>query len=277
MSFDIKAINNRVGVSVSVAFQHCESKSHIFVSRCDEEITKTKDTMIISVNTHDALFQNVLELNNLGVDLMEANAFQSAGAALREAILIIKDVIQPVQGDPSYAQSLSRSNTVVFECTKRLLEVKSSFSSTSGALYGLGIPLRMLENNSQTEVSEAHNPGIATAVLLFNFGLLNRWTGSQCKGRTSHQLKETALRLLASSHHVLSSRTCMVQAEVGDITDVRLFLLIQVLKLLSQIEGELGKHADAEAHMEQLETLATVAFFKVNFGSAIHLPAAPAA
>jgi uncharacterized protein involved in response to NO len=233
--------------------------------------------MLVSVNMHHDQYPNVLQLNNLGVDLMEANSFQSAAAALREAIHVVKDVIRPVQDNPCYEQTLSRSNEAVFACTKRLLEAKNLPPFNLGELHGLGMPLRMKAIHTRTGAPLKQSPEMTTAILLFNFGLLNRWAGTQHKCDASVTLKESAVKLLTMSLSVLAGRTCIAHTDAEHMTEVRLYLLIKVLNVVSQIEVELGKHDDANAHMQQLENLARVAFFKFNFGNAIHQPAAPAA
>ena len=243
----------------------------------DNAIATAQDTMLISVNMHHDQYPNVLELNNLGVDLMEANSFQSAATALQEAIHVVKDIIRPVQENQCYAQTLSRSNGAVFACTKRLLEAKSLPPSNLGELHGLGMPLRMKAVHTRTGAPVKQNPELATAILLFNFGLLNRWAGTQHKGHVSVTLKESAVRLLTLSLSVLAGRACIAHTDVDHITEVRLYLLMKVLNVMSQIESELGKHDDANTHMQQLENLARVAFFTFNYCNAIHQPAAPAA
>lgn len=244
----------------------------------DQEISTTKDTMLITVHTSHDLCQHVVLLNNLAVHLMEAYAFKSARAALKEAVFTIKDAIRPGQGDQCNIESTPRSNAVVFECTKRLMEAKSFNPFSSGALHGLGIPILIQEIVTRVESPEGQNYENITAVLLFNFGLLNRWAGFTSMGQASLKFKESASRLLTMSLSTLSSsRIFRDPTAMENITEVRLFLLIQVLNALSQIEAELDKHVDANAHLQQLETLAAVAFFKVNFGNAIHLPGAPAA
>jgi hypothetical protein len=219
---------------------------------------------------HD-LYLSVLELNNLGVDLMEANAFRASTTALREAIHLMKYVVRPV---PETASTPTAGNAI-FQARIRLLEAQGLSPPRPGSMHWLGAPVRI--DCMQMHALDGQNPDIVSATLLYNFGLINRWGGAKCNVLSAGELMEGALRLFSMSYSILIGQVPAVHSDPEDMSEVRLYLLLKVLNALSQIEGELGKHADADAHLEQLERLGRFAIFKSCFDQAIHGPAAPAA
>lgn len=225
---------------------------------------------IITANDrrHD-LYLSVVELNNVGVDLMEANAFRASTTALREAIHLMKYVVKPV---PEFA-SVPNAGSAIFEAKIRLLQAQGLSPPRPGTMHWLGAPVRIDPIQMQATLGPTHD--MVSAALLYNFGLINRWGGAKCHVLAAGELKEGALRLFSMSYAILAGQA--VHSDPEDMCEVRLYLLLKVLNVLSQIEGELGKHADAENHLEQLERLGRFAIFKSCFDRAIHGPAAPAA
>jgi hypothetical protein len=80
---------------------------------------------------------------------------------------------------------------------------------------------------------------MVSAALLYNFGLINRWGGAKCHVLAAGELKEGALRLFSMSYAILAGQA--VQSDPEDMCEVRLYLLLKVLNVLSQIEGRAGE------------------------------------
>jgi hypothetical protein len=233
--------------------------------------------MSISVDSRHAHYKDVLELNNIGVDLMEAKAYQSATGALREAIHVMKAVVQPVPENPLSLDAPPSLNTGgIFETRERLLHLQALLPRPNNpeAMHCLGTPIRIEATHMQCP--DGQNPDMTSAVLLYNFGLMYRWAGFECSDPNG-ELKEGALRLFKMAYSILTDGDRMTHTEPEDMGGVKIFLLVQVLNVLSQIEGELGKHADANAHIEQLQRLGRFAIFKSRVDNVMHVPAAPAA
>jgi hypothetical protein len=235
--------------------------------------------MFISVDTRLADYEYVIELNNLGVELMEAKAYKSATHALREAIQMMKTVVQPnPESQFSYTNEIPKVNErALFEARLRVWEARSSPASSRiapDAMYAMGTPIRI--EASEMLTTDGNNPDMASAVLLYNFGLVNRWASSECVDPFG-KLREGALRLFKMSYSILTDRQRLSSADPEDMSETRIFLLLNVLNVLSQIEAELGKLGDASAHIEELVRLGRLAMFKTNCDSFLQPCAAAAA
>lgn len=235
--------------------------------------------MFISVDTRFANYDSVVELNNLGVELMEAKAYKSATQALRDAIHMMKTAVRPSPEEQFYSphQTFPPANeSALFEARRRVWEARATSSHTlrADAMYSMGAPIRIEPTKMQTP--DGNNPDMASAVLLYNFGLVNRWASSECEDATG-QLREGALRLFKMSYSILADQERQSSADPEDMSEIRIFLLLNVLNVLSQIEAELGKLGDASTHVEELVRLGRLAMFKTNCDSFMETSAAPAA
>ena len=233
--------------------------------------------MLIPVTCQHDQHLQILELNNLSVDLMETDSFQLAAAALREAIVIFKGVVGSENSNMCTQQSSSKCKTIMLECTKELLKSKPLCPLALGAMYSLGAPFRMQTAPRRNDPDSLKNNETMVAVLLFNFGLLNRWASFKNNDESSRSYKESASKLLSMSRSVLMRANTEQWSEADDICEMRLCLILQVLNTMYQIEKELGNHADANLHRHELESFGRVAFFKLTFGRTIQQPSAPAA
>lgn len=231
------------------------------------------NTMFISVETNHPHYQYVIELNNLGVDLMEAKAYRSATRALREAIQIMKMVVKPDPSNPTtHTAPLQLDQSVLFEGRQRLLEARATPTNPE-AMHHLGTPVRI--ELSTIQVPDGQNPDMASSVILYNFGLVNRWA---CSEQPCYQLQEGALRLFKMAYSILTDRQqAVLNSDPEELSEIRIFLLLIVLNVLSQIEAELGKHSEASSHIEQLVRLGQIAMFKTNNDVFSSMLAAPAA
>lgn len=229
--------------------------------------------MFISVETNHPHYQYVIELNNLGVDLMEAKAYRSATRALREAIQIMKMVVKPDPSNPTtHTAPLQVDQSVLFEERQRLLEARATPINPE-AMHHLGTPVRIEATTMQ--VPDGQNPDMASSVILYNFGLVNRWA---CSEQPCYQLQEGALRLFKMAYSILTDRQqAVLNSDPDELSEIRIFLLLIVLNVLSQIEAELGKHTEASSHIEQLVRLGQIAMFKTNNDVFSSMMAAPAA
>mmetsp|Transcript_20680 Transcript_20680/g.47784 ORF Transcript_20680/g.47784 Transcript_20680/m.47784 type:complete len:233 (+) Transcript_20680:88-786(+) len=201
-----------------------------------------------------------LELNNIGVDLLEARAYRSAMRTLREAIQVMKNVV-PSTGDDVEPLPMSAltNDSLLQEAYRRLTETQSQPLSPNTEhavelLNSLGTPLRI--ESSEMQSPEGGNPDTASAVLLYNFGLVHRWAGCE---RQDSNLGEGALRLFKMAFSILSERNTLMQLDPEDMSETKLFLLIVVLNALVQLEEEMGKHSEASVWLEQLVRLGRVA------------------
>jgi hypothetical protein len=234
--------------------------------------------MFISVDVRLADYEYVIELNNLGAELMEAKAYKSATHALREAIQMMKTIVQPKpESQLSYTNETPQVNErALFEARLRVWEARSTSSHiASPAMYSMGTPIRIEASKMLT--ADGNNPDMASAVLLYNFGLVNRWASSSECADPHGKLREGALRLFKMSYSILTDRQRLSSADPEDMSETRIFLLLNVLNVLSQIEAELGKPGDASAHVEELARLGRLAMFKTNCDSFLQPCAAAAA
>lgn len=207
-------------------------------------------------------YTTAIEMNNIGVDLLEARSYRSSMRTLREAIEIMKSVVRPGALAPSEPCSTSYSKTsqsLLHDANLRLKEAQAQIQFAQRedaveALCSMGTPLRI--ESAEMQTPDGRNPDLSSAVLLYNFGLVHRWAGCE---QENANLREGSLRLFKMAFSILSERNTLQTIDPEDMSETKLFLLIVVLNSLVQLQEEMGKHSEASFWMQQLVRLGRVA------------------
>ena len=242
-----------------------------------------------TVSPRVSQYKLAIELNNVGVELLELRAYRSAMRTLREAIQVMKTVVRPgiqqqQQEQLQYQQqqqlqylnstclTVENETLLLHNARQRLVAVENNKDDNNNnqdqendddddddesqmdILNSLGTPLRI--ESIEMQSPDGRNPDTASSVLLYNFGLVHRWAGYE---QDSDALREGALRLFKMAFSILSERTEIDEEETQDIAETKVFLVIVVLNSLVQIQEEQGKHAEARYWLQQLVRLGRVA------------------
>ena len=220
-------------------------------------------------------------LNNIGVDLIDAQSYCAAMKTFKDAIQTMKAVVQQHEqkkedGTPENSDLqitvLENASFLVEHARKRLSLVKrdnalspsssvdvpqnlpqNASYSTNGVnacilpLDPLCSPLRIESGGNQDP--EDRNADMASAILLYNFGVCHRYLKRQYDNY-SCDLNQGALRLFKMAFLVLSARNRMLN--LAEMSEIRTLLLIIVLNSFIQVHEERGEFDEANSWRQHL-------------------------
>jgi hypothetical protein len=219
----------------------------------------------------------IVELNNIGADLMEFHAYRSATQAFREAIRVMRAVIRPSHVNREEGSMTPQAiGNAVLQARQQFFKVQASPKPSDHLeeLRRMGRPVRIDLN--AVDCQESDTADTISALLLYNFGLVNRWASADCQ--SSHcEIKAGALKLFKMSLSILTPQEAIAHIDPEELSDLRLYLLSVVLDSLSVLEAEMGNHQEANAIIEQMVHVTRIAAIKKFCGSFSQIITASAA
>jgi hypothetical protein len=267
-----------------------------------------------STNTCEKLriesYNAAVILNNIGVDLIDAQCYYAAMKTFKDAIQTMKTVVQQNEqqtedGTPENSDlkmsTLEHVSLVVEEARKRLISVKGdntlcpswstdvsqylhqNASSITNGVNACIIPLDPLCSPLRIELGgnqdpEDRNADMASAILLYNFGVCHRYLKRRYDTH-SCDLNQGALRLFKMAFLVLSARNRLMN--LADLSEIRTLLLIVVLNSFIQVHEERGEFDEANSWRQHLlrlgRSILSPEIYSVSYFFAEQSSLAPAA
>jgi hypothetical protein len=215
-----------------------------------------------------------IALNNMGVALLERRAYRQGMETLKDAIFVMKRVLQPPsissQGVGKTPHPTSYAEAKIYRASKRManprpvpsdvsIDVASQCSTFSHRSYSgsvlhggssspLSAPLRI--EATDLVALDNRDSDLESSIMLYNFGLAHRCMAKFAK--TPIKLQEGALKLFNMAYFVFAT---LSEHEGHIIKEDMVLLAAATLNNIIALLTQMGKHSEANESDQELARL----------------------